>query len=314
MGRRTSTAVVSIVESTSKGSDATREASMNLAKREMDQATTEVLDRFGFEGYTVDRLIVEGTLHTRRFTESILELGRIVLALRELGRGFYGEAIARMGISLDTARRVAGVALKFWGKEHRQSIMTLDVGKVYELALLDDKTLDDIADDPEKIDEYDRMSLTEMRKALREKQAQLDAKDVVAEKHQKKIQQLQEKIARTPPPTPELLIEETLRELDNEALSCAARVSAGLRAAIGRTLDLTDAHGAERQLLEQGVSAALGRVFAATRDLVTDFNILPLDVDSLNTADRENAGIWDQVNADLAKAAPASKKQTTRHA
>jgi len=275
------------------------EASQNLAQREMDQHTTDVLERFGFSGYTVEGLIAEGALRARRFVEDILELGRIVLACRELGPGTYREAIEHMGIPRRTASRVAGVALKFLNQDHRKPLLTLDVGKVYELALLDDATLDEIAEDPDKFDDIERMSVSELRAALRESKAEIDAKDVVAEKTAKTIRKLQEKLARNKP-TPEFLAAEALQQLDTEALECAAHICAGLRSALTTAMGAIDAHGADRQLIEQACAAAIGRVFAAARDLVIDFGIQPQEAGSLDmTAEVDST--WESVNQDLAK-------------
>ncbi|WP_446479735.1 hypothetical protein [Burkholderia glumae] len=198
---------------------------MNLAKQGDQEQIAVALDKYGFAGYTVDQVVAEGKLRARRFVEDILELGRIVLACRELPRGMYGAAIAQMGISNDTARRVAGVALKFWNRDHLKPLLTLDTSKVYELALLDDASLANIAEDPEAIDDIDRMSVSELRASLREAKDEILAKDAVAQDLQNTIRKQKEKIARTPAPTQEFLAEEALSLLDQEALQCAAALT-----------------------------------------------------------------------------------------
>ncbi|MEX3614642.1 MAG: hypothetical protein VB141_13020, partial [Burkholderia gladioli] len=247
--------------------------------------------------YTVDRLIAECTLRARRFVEDTLELGRGISALREFGRGAYGEALQRIGVTPDTARRLIRIADKFWGNDHRKPLLSLDTSKIYELALLDDNVLDDLASNPDKIDEYDRMSVSQLRAAMRESKAQLDAKDAVAEKNQKKIQSLQEKLARQPAQTPEFLASEVLTQLDVEALECAAKVSAGLRSALTTVLGAIDAHGADRLLIHQACSAAIGRVFAAARDLVADFDIVPQEPGVIEAGPTGDP-IWDTVMAE----------------
>ncbi|MGH8782083.1 hypothetical protein [Paraburkholderia sp.] len=250
------------------------EAHMNIVQREDDAQIALALEKYGFKDYTLGRLVAEGSLRAKRFVEDILELGRIVLTCRELPRGMYGHAIAQMGISPDTARRVAGVALKFWNKEHLKPLLSLDTSKIYELALLDDASLDAIVEDGAMLDECDRMSVSELRAAFRESRAQIEAKDAVAGENQKTIQKLKEKLSRSKP-TPEFLAQENLEELGKESVQCVARISAGMRAALGTAMASIDTHGADRHLVEQSCASAIGNIFAALRSLAADFDITP---------------------------------------
>ncbi|MEX3614605.1 MAG: hypothetical protein VB141_12830 [Burkholderia gladioli] len=295
--------------------ESAREARMNLSLRGKDHAATEILEQNGFAGYTVDCLVAEGAWHARVAANSYYELGRIVITLKALGSGAYGDGIAQIGISPDTARRAMGHVLAYHGasNQHRQPLLVLDVSKLDELRHLPPEELDAIANDPAKIDEIDGKTHSELKKMVREMLAQLDAKNVVAEKNLKKIQSLQEKLARTPPPTPEFLVEKLVRELDAEALACAARLSTSLRSIITRTLAAIDAHGADRQLIEHSVATALGRNAAALRDLAADCGILPIEASVLSTDVREDAEIWDAVDADLQTASTTAKK-ASRHA
>ncbi|MER2545924.1 MAG: hypothetical protein ABTS16_21225 [Candidatus Accumulibacter phosphatis] len=157
-----------------------------------------VLDRYGYQGTTLDHLIADTRRMVKESTEAMLEIGRAVCCFRELGRGRYGEAIAAIGLSPATAHRLAEVALKFLGHDHRKPLLTLDRSKVYELALLDERTLDDLAEHPEQLDQIDRMSVSELKKALRELKNTLDAKDAVIKSVQEDNSALREKeIART---------------------------------------------------------------------------------------------------------------------
>lgn len=142
-----------------------------------EQETTRVLARHGYEGTTLDQLLMQIHQRVRRSTEDILEIGRAVCCLRELPRGRYGEAIKAIGLSPDTARRMASVALKFLGKDHLKPLLDLDVSKVYELAFLDDSELDEMATDVARLDQVERMSVSELRVALRAARHDIEAKD-----------------------------------------------------------------------------------------------------------------------------------------
>ena len=138
-----------------------------------------VLDRFGYEGTSLDYLISDVRHLMAQSTEAMLEIGRAVLCFRELPRGVYGRAIRAAGLTEDTARRLASVATKFLDRDRLKPLLTLDRSKIYELALLDDQTLDHLAADATQLDQVDRMSVSELRRSLREARKNLDAKDSV---------------------------------------------------------------------------------------------------------------------------------------
>ncbi|MBN3779935.1 hypothetical protein G3O06_20575 [Burkholderia sp. Ac-20345] len=272
------------------------EEKLNLAKRENAEQMSVALSKYGFEDYTIDRLIAEGALRARRFVEDILELGRIILTCRELPHGMYGPAIAQMGISKDTARRVAGVALKFWNRDDLKPLLSLDIGKVYELALLDDDSLASMADDPEKLDELECMSVSELRAALREAHEQIKAKDAVAEEMQGTMRKQKEKLARAPKPTPEFLSQEAIDDLNKTSVEVAAAVTTSLRAALGAAIEAVDAHGADQLIVDQACASALGLVFAAARQLCADFGLLPQEaVDPSAEGDASWAAVREQL-------------------
>ncbi len=196
------------------------------------QEIRQLLVRNGYGETTLDQLIHDVRRRMERSAEDMLEVGRAVLMFRELPRGRYGEAIKAAGMSLDTARRLADVALKFLGNAHRKPLLTLDRSKVYELALLDDSTLDEIATDQSKIDAVERMSVTELKKALREAKKNLESKDDLIQSVQKdNIELREEKIARTRFTPDQAMAEaskkqtDLLRELQAAAVGVLANVN-----------------------------------------------------------------------------------------
>ncbi len=142
-----------------------------------EQETTRVLTKYGYADTTLDQLVSQVRQRAQRSVEDMLEIGRAVCCLRELPRGRYGEALKAIGLSADTARRLGAVALKFMGRDTLRPLLDLDQSKVYELALLDDSDLDAIATNPEKLDQVERMSVSELRTALRATRHDAEAKD-----------------------------------------------------------------------------------------------------------------------------------------
>lgn len=157
------------------------------------RAIRAVLDRYGYAEMTLENLIADTRRMVKKSTEEMLEIGRAVCCFRELGRGHYGDAIKQIGLSQATAHRLAEVSIKFLGKDRLKPLLTLDRSKVYELALLDDSTLDELVSDPDRIDAVERMSVSELKRALREAQKTLDAKDSVIKSVQEANGVLREK-------------------------------------------------------------------------------------------------------------------------
>lgn len=160
--------------------------------------TRRVLERFGYVDTSFDQLVVHVRATVQRSVEDMLEIGRAVCCFRDLGRGRYGEAIKAVGLSPATAHRLAEVAMKFRGQDHLKPLLSLDRSKVYELAMLDEGSLDDLAADPGRMDAVERMSVSELKKALREAKEDLGAKDAVIKSVQEHNSDLLEKeISRT---------------------------------------------------------------------------------------------------------------------
>ncbi len=163
-----------------------------------EQETTRILARYGYADTTLDQLVLDVRQRVQRSTADMLEIGRAMCCLRELPRGRYGAAIAAIGLSADTARRLATVAMKFLGKETLRPLLDFDQSKVYELALLDDAELDEMATDQERLDQVERMSVSELRIALRAARHDNEAKDArLKDVHQENAALRDERASRT---------------------------------------------------------------------------------------------------------------------
>lgn len=176
-----------------------------------ERETSAILAHYGFEHESLDQVIGTCRRILRESAEGMIEVGRAILAFRELPRGGYSRAIEAIGLSEGTARRLANVALKFLGHNHRRPLLNLDRCKVYELALLDGEALDDLAADPAKLDQVERMSMSELRKSLRESQCVAEAKDRVIREVQQENAQLREREARRTEYTPDEMARETAK-------------------------------------------------------------------------------------------------------
>lgn len=172
--------------------------------------------------------------------------------------------------------------------------------EIIKAAIADGSSRDQVIQALHEIAANDQQEINQLGADLKEAQERIAAKEKVAEKTQKTIQRLQEEIAGRPAPSPEFAAEKALRELDTEALACAARIETSLRAQIAAVLDAGS--GVPAALAYQGVAAAIGRTLAALRALADDAGVALSGADALpeaRDAGAEDAAVWAAVNRDL---------------
>lgn len=162
----------------------------------------------------------------------------------------------------------------------------------------------------------DQAEIADKDQQIAERDARIVAKDRVIEDNSKTMNRLREQIAGIKPPTPEFVREASLRDLDHEALGCAARIATSLRAAMVKALEAEDADAAHGALARQACQAAVGRVLAAARETAEAFGIAYAGPEAMPEARDEIAetqAIWDKVNADI-EAEQAAAGVVTHHA
>ncbi len=263
------------------------------------------------EGLSVPELKALARGHMRRTVEETLELGRVVLLLKiKLPHGEFGPCLRELNFNPRIANKFMQAAAKFYGSGQKLAQLPgMSQSKLLELVMLDDDDASLLAETGAipglPTDAIECMSVSELKAAIRERDERIAAKEKVAEQTQKTIQRLQEDIAGRPAPSPEFAAEQSLRDLDAEALGCAARIVSSLRAAM---LAANDADVAPA-LVAQALAAAVGRVLAAARAVAEDFCIATTGADASPEARDEAAeidAVWAAVNAELAEKAAAN--------
>jgi len=144
--------------------------------------------------YDRDRVVELAKVHARNSSESMLELGKCLILIREgEGYGAWEEVCERqVGIEVRVARRLIQATTKYCSPKlshHRSALTDLGRTKLYELMVLDDDDLAALAEGGSvvglSLDDVERMSSRELRKALRDARADNAAKDkVLADKAQ----------------------------------------------------------------------------------------------------------------------------------
>lgn len=182
--------------------------------------------QLGYDGsLTVGALEDEIRFYQLRTMEACLELGKRLLLLKEITpHGEFKQRLELMGFADRTARRFMQAALKT-SKSATVAVLSKKIdhsGKFLELITLDDEELTELTEGGSArgitLDNISTMSVTELRKALREKTADVEAKDTLLAKKDEKINSLDAELTKRTQLTPDAQLLEQ-QEKERNALS-----------------------------------------------------------------------------------------------
>ncbi|ECA5248066.1 DUF3102 domain-containing protein [Salmonella enterica subsp. enterica serovar Lomalinda] len=198
--------------------------SLHVDLNAITQHRMEIMEQFG-EGlpYDRNRIVHEARFYMAQSAEAMLEAGKRLVILKE--NEPYGEfqSIAKNELGLDDriARKMAQAAIKFLSpqlEEKRKTFSDLGRSKLYELMLEDDEELAELAEGGTvaglTLDDIDRMSVRELRKALRESKEDLAASRKLNAEKSQEINELKETKFKTI--DPDLAIQKWIHEFGEE--------------------------------------------------------------------------------------------------
>lgn len=171
------------------------------------QATANIqalAHQLGYDGsLTVGALEDEIRFYQLRTMEACLELGKRLLLLKEMTpHGEFKQRLELMGFADRTARRFMQAALKT-SKSATVAVLSKKIdhsGKFLELITLDDEELTELTEGGSArgitLDNISTMSVTELRKALRDAKADTEAKDALLAKKDEKINSLDAELTK----------------------------------------------------------------------------------------------------------------------
>lgn len=140
--------------------------------------------------------------YQRRTAEGCMEIGKRLLIMRELApRGEFLDRIKLHGLSKSTAYRFMQVARKFAKRPNLGSLAVTpeSAGKFLELLIFDDDEITALEEGGTvrgiNFDAIDLMSASELKKALRDANERIEAKDKVIQDKSTKIDEQAEKLA-----------------------------------------------------------------------------------------------------------------------
>lgn len=211
-----------------------------------------VMEKYsGGEAYNEAVWIERGRFAVRQTMEGMFELGRALIIIKEhTPHGRFAEiAEQEFGLGRRESQRLMNATLRFMDPKMKQAqsqLMKLGKSKMLELLVEDDDTLLELAEGGEingnTLDDVDRMTVKELRVALRESRETAEAKDKVIADKNKKVDELAEKLAKKQTGMKEPKAEDVGSELAMRLSS----LEVGIRSDVSRLKDLFQqmlAHG-----------------------------------------------------------------------
>ncbi|MGL9719871.1 DUF3102 domain-containing protein [Symbiopectobacterium sp.] len=154
--------------------------------------------------YERERIVHEARFYMAQSAEAMLEAGKRLIIIKENEpHGEFTKIVTeQLGLAERTARRMMEASLKYLSPQlmgKRPTLAGLGKAKLFELMTQDDEDLAELAEGGTivglTLDEVDRMSVRELKAALRKDEAALKrSQQLVAEK-EKQLQQLSQQLA-----------------------------------------------------------------------------------------------------------------------
>lgn len=197
--------------------------------------------QLGYDGsLTVGALEDEIRFYQRRTVEACLELGKRLLILKEITpHGEFKPRLELLGFAERSAQRFMQAALKTSKSATVAHLAKISdhSGKFLELITLDDDELIELTEGGSArgitLDNISTMSVTELRKALREAKADTQAKDELLAKKDEKLNELDAELSKRSKPTANVQLLEQ-QEKERNALNLLQSSSNSVLAAIQR--------------------------------------------------------------------------------
>lgn len=221
----------------------------------LSQHQTRIMQQYG-EGlpYERDRIVHEARFYMAQSAEAMLEAGKRLVILKENEPHGTFTAIVEneLGLAPQVARRMMQASVKFLGygdstQPKRSSLRVLGKTKLYELMVLDDDELDQLAEGGTvagaTLDEIDRMTSRELKAALRESRENSAAQQRVLADKNSKIDELAtrlEKKSRIQPPEPDQQSAQLRAEVGAIAFDAEAHLLGKLQAGFSALVDISD--------------------------------------------------------------------------
>lgn len=233
----------------------------------------------GYEGeMTVTSLENEIRFYQRRSVEAVLELGKRLLLLKELTQhGEFTKRIEGLGMGADLSRRIMAATLKFSKRESNRVLEAAGTqSKLLELVVLDDAEIEALESGESvrgvTLDKIETMSVRELKAALRESKADLEASREAVARRDEKVRSLEEELNKKrltliPP-------DEAGEQIRSEASRIAYTAEAEIRGNLRLAFQELEKHAEENHLShEDFMSGIVCQIEQALNQLRGEFGI-----------------------------------------
>lgn len=167
----------------------------------LSEGVRELMRTYELASANPDVLCSEIQAFQTSAVESMFQIGvRLMLLHQVVPHGEWTDRLASVGMQPRTAQRIVQATMKYSDpkKARSEKLLSIGKGKLLELLVLDDEQID-VLDAGGQIGELDlddvaRMSPTELRQAVRELRATEESKDMLIQKKDQKINDLDVKL------------------------------------------------------------------------------------------------------------------------
>lgn len=196
----------------------------------------QVMEQWGNgEIYNEATWVERGRQAVAKTMEGMFELGKALIVLKEhMTWEKFADVCEIFGISVRTAQQLTQATKRFATPQMQKAqpkLMALGKSKLLELLVEEDRTLIELADGEEvkgmTLDDVDRMTVRELRVALREAREDNQAKKDVIDQKTAKIDELAEKLnkKKRTEPKPADVANELSTQLTNCELSVRSQIN-----------------------------------------------------------------------------------------
>lgn len=261
--------------------------------------TVRVAEAYGYQGeLTIGALEDRIRFYQRRTVEDILELGKCLLIMKEMcPHGEFNQRVELLGFNKRTAQKFMQATLKI-KSEFNSLLKAVDTQtKLLELVTLDDDDLEALNNGESvadiTLDDIERMSTTELKKALKEARADAEAKEELLLNKDRKINELDGKLTVRKQPDQFKQVQIEVEQHINDEL---AQASASVLTAISQfnaKVELLTSQAGENFLphlkdkIQQDISIVYNRIAQVGFDIGVDLELMMkpdwLDADSQPT-------------------------------
>ncbi len=230
---------------------------LNISLNTMAQHRVEIMQQFG-DGlpYERDRIVHEARFYMAQSAEAMLEAGKrlIILKENEPHGDFINIVESELSMSKRTAQVMMQASIKYLSPQlesKAQTFALLGKAKLFELMTEDNENLAELADGGTvaglTLDDVDRMSVRELRQALREARETNAAQQRVLADKNEKIDSLStrlEKKSRIQPPEPD----EEVKKLRAEVTALAVEAESAIAVRLSSAFETLCAYCAENMI------------------------------------------------------------------